>query len=71
MSNSNACNWQTLEGARDCCLGGAIESAGGFIQHQELISKETLATELSIVAGAASCLQIGETGQLDISVVKN
>jgi len=47
------------------------ESVTALIQHQELISKETLATELSIVAGAASSLQIGETGQLDISVVKN
>jgi len=47
------------------------ESVTALIQHKELISKETLATELSIVAGAASSLQIGETGQLDISVVKN
>ncbi len=47
------------------------ESVTALIQHKELISKETLATELSIVAGAASSLQIGDNGQLDISVVKN
>ena len=52
-----------------------LEADQGSLQaleaHRDLIASETLATEISISAGDAQGLQIGDTGQLAITLVKN
>lgn len=47
------------------------ESIAALETHRDLIASETLATEISIAAGEVTALQIGEAGQLEISLVKN